>query len=278
MKTILITLIAISVSLLTACSSCCQKEVKKAPRKVAVQTYTFHKFTLEETIEMLKKTDVRALECWDWQPLSKKFPNARFNSKMTPEQREFAKKLIFGNGFKIIGTGVVTAKNAGDPEEVCKFAKEFNIPVITTEATKEQLPLWEKTCQKYGIKMAIHNHQRGSGNDYYKPELVMSMVKDYKNIGCCPDNGAWSRSGLDPVKSFKIMKGKILIVHFKDQKVFNNLESPAAIYGTGVLDMKAMLAELDAQGYDGYLVIEHGDDSDNPLPVVIADSKFLSEN
>ena len=67
---------------------------------------------------------------------------------MTPEQREFAKKLIFGNGFKIIGTGVVTAKNAGDPEEVCKFAKEFNIKVVTTEATKEQLPLWEKTCQK----------------------------------------------------------------------------------------------------------------------------------
>ena len=65
MKTILITLIALSVSLLTACSSCCHKEnkeVKKAPRKVAVQTYTFHKFTLEETIEMLKKTNVRVLE------------------------------------------------------------------------------------------------------------------------------------------------------------------------------------------------------------------------
>lgn len=267
---------AISAIFICACAG--NTAPQKKERKIAVQTYTFHKFTLDETISMLKETDLRALECWNEQRLSAKFPGAKFNAKMTPEQKEFAKSLIFGNGFKIVSMGVTGANSEAEIVSLCKFAKEFDIPIIVTESSKEMLPLWEKACEEYGIKMSIHNHQRGSGNEYYKPELVMEMVRPYKNIGCCPDNGAWSRSGLDPVACFKTMKGKIFNVHFKDQKVFNDLASPAVIYGTGVLDMKGMLAELDAQGYDGYYVIEHGDDSDNPLPVVKADIEFLKNN
>ena len=37
---------------------------------------------------MLKETDLRALECWNEQRLSAKFPGAKFNAKMTPEQKK----------------------------------------------------------------------------------------------------------------------------------------------------------------------------------------------
>ena len=38
---------------------------QKAPRKIAVQTWTFHNHTLTDTVKMLKEqTDIRSLECY----------------------------------------------------------------------------------------------------------------------------------------------------------------------------------------------------------------------
>ena len=267
-----------SAIILTGAFSACSTNggtQKKEPRKVAVQTYTFNQYTLEETVGHLKVIGIDAIECWNGQRLSAKYPNVKFNQGMNAEQRKFAKEIL--KGFKLISYGVINANNEAELKSICEFAKEFSIPMIITEAPKDQLPLWEKYCQDYNLKMAIHDHQKGSGNEYYRPELVMELVKDYKNIGICCDNGAWSRSGLDCVKSFKIVEGKIFEIHFKDQKVFDNLQSPATIYGQGVLDMKGMLAELDRQGYNGYFVIEHGDKGDTPA-IVKADLEFLRNN
>ena len=76
----------------------------------------------------------------------------------------------------------------------------------------------------------------------------------------------------------KIAEGRIVGTHFKDQKTFNDLKSAAVIYGTGCLDMKAILAEFDRQKYDGYFVIEHGNDQDKSLEVIKADVEFLKKN
>ncbi len=42
--------------------------------------------------------------------------------------------------------------------------------------------------------------------------------------------------------------------------------------------MKAILAEFDRQKYDGYFVIEHGNDQDKSLEVIKANVEFLKKN
>ena len=251
----------------------------KEPRKVAVQMYTFRNFTLEESIPMLTKEGITGLGLTAGQDISKKYPKLRIGPNMNAEQKAFLKKLISDNGCQIASFGVTGAKDEAGIKAMCEFAKEMGIPVILTESPAWQLPLWEKYCGDNGIKMAMHNHATDNGhNNYYDPRVVKNLIKDYKNIVAAPDNGHWSRSGIDPVWGYKVLDGQIAVIHFKDQKEFGNIKNQCVPYGTGALDMKGMLAELDREGYKGYFVIEYEAEWDNPLPSVVKCYKYLQEN
>lgn len=53
------------------------------------------------------------------------------------------------------------------------------------------------------------------------------------------------------------MRGKFKFgIHFKDLNTFGEVQNFKGVaYGTGVLNAKAMLQELDNQGFDGYFII-----------------------
>ena len=275
LKTALIILSAITV-VACACEPC--KATQKQARKVGVQMYTFHKYTFEDSIPMLKKVGVSNVGLTGGQKLSKKYPK-KINPSLNAEERAYLKKLIADNGLTPVSYGVYYANDENAVKKACEFAKEMGIPMILTEAPANLLPAWEKYCGEYGIKMAIHNHAKDSkANNYYDPNVVKNLIKDYKNIYACPDNGHWSRSGIDAVKGYKILEGKIAILHFKDQKEFGNPKNQCVPFGTGALDMKAMLAELDRQNFDGYFLIEYEAKWEDNLADVAECVKYLRNN
>ena len=247
-------------------------------RSVGVQMYTFHKFTFEDSIPKLKAVGISKVGLTRAQKLSSKTPK-NISPELDAKERAELKKLISDNSLEIVSYGVITPKNAEEIEKLCKFAKEIGIPIILTESPKELLPEWERMCEAYGIKMCLHNHASDSkSNNYYKPEVVRDLIKPYRNIFACPDNGHWSRSGIDSVEGYKILEGKIAIVHFKDQKAFNDLKSRCVPFGEGVLDMKAMLAELDRQKFDGCFLIEYEANYQNNSAEVKKCADFLKRN
>jgi sugar phosphate isomerase/epimerase len=64
------------------------------------------------------------------------------------------------------------------------------------------------------------------------------------------------RSGLKPVECIKILKGRIVSSHLKD--LHAPLPSGHDVpYGTGVSDVKAILDEFKAQGFDGPISVEY---------------------
>ena len=73
------------------------------------------------------------------------------------------------------------------------------------------------------------------------------------------------------------VKGKIFTIHLKDQEKLGNENSDAKIYGTGCINLKGMLAELDSQKFDGYIIIEHGN-YDDKFQVIKRDMEFLKNN
>lgn len=256
----------------------CQTAKVAQQRKIAVQMFTFKNYTFEESVPWLAKNGVRGLGITAGQYLSKKFPKLRFGPKMDAQQRKWFKDFVKQNNCWIASFGVTNPKDAKEVEELCAFAKEMGVPLILTESRPELLPAWEKSCQKYGVKMAIHNHASNSGNNYYNPKIVMDMIKPYKNIGACPDNGHWSRSGIDSVYGYKALSGKIFAVHIKDQAEYGNIKNQCVPFGEGVLDMEGMLAELDRQGFDGPFIIEYEAKWNDNLGDVLKCARYLESH
>lgn len=248
-----------------------------ADRKIALQTYSFADLPLDELVPVLKELGIDTLGCSGGLKISNKYPNVRFNNGMTKEQRDYVKKILKDNNLKIASYGVVYSKTEKDVENLCKFAREFNCPAIITEDAPSQFPFWEKYCDIYGVKMAIHNHATNVKNNYYNPEYVHSLIKDYKNIYSCADNGHWARSGVDTIKGHNILKGKLLVIHLKDTNKFGDLSGTCRPFGEGVLNMKEVLKNLDKQGYDSYFVIEY-EGAKNPVEQVKKCVEFLKNN
>ena len=252
---------------------------KNSPRKVAVQTYTFSELPLDELIPVLKQVGVDCIGASGGLKLSKKYPDVRFNPSMSEEQKAYAHKILEGAKIKVISYGVVGSKTRGDVENLCKFAQEFGCPVVITEDKPEQFPFWEEIGPQYGVKMAVHNHAYNNykSNAYFYPRLVEMLIRPYKNIYACADNGHWIRSGLNTIEGHNILKGKLAAIHFKDMNKFDDLGARCVPFGTGVADMKRVLENLDVQGYDGYFVIEY-EGTRNPVKEVKKCVEFLRNN
>ena len=254
------------------------KTDEPAKRKIAVQMWTTHDYTLEESVDAISKLGIGAIETTPIQKISKKFGGALFDHNSTPEQREFVKALLEKRGMIICTIYCRPPKDEADLKKLMDFGDFFGVKLYVSESKSDILPLWEKYCAQRGARMAIHCHQRGTNTEYWNPKNVREIVDKYRHIGFCAETGAWSRSGVNPVAALKIADGKIFALHLKDQVRFNDLNSAGALYGRGALDMKAILAELDRQGFDGYFVIEHGDDQPNAFKIIEFDADYLRNN
>ena len=271
----LISILAMAV-VLVGCTSA-DKTAQQQPkhRNVAVQAYTFNKFTLEETINKVKDLGLDGIECYPKQRLSDKYPNVLTNQYMTAEQKAYLKKLLKDANLKLVSFGVAYANNEKEIEDLCKFVKEFGCTRVLTECPVGLFPVWEKVGAKYGVTMGVHNHN--GPNNYWNPEYIFPLVKDYKFVKMNPDVGHIARAGVDPIKALKTYEGKISSVHFKDLTEISPKNKPA-VYGKGVLDTKAMLAELDRQGYNGFFVIEYETKFEDNLAEVKACLDYLRKN
>ena len=276
MKTIrqIVLLSALFAFLAAACAT--ETQPAKPERKIAVQTYTLRKNTLEETLPMLKSIGVDALGCSAGQEISAKYPKVKFNPSMNKEQREFVKKLIADNGFKIVSYGVYTPKTDAESDKLFEFCKEMNIPAIITEAKPERLGYMNQLGKKYNIRVCIHNHGKDSkANNYYDPNVVWNLIKDGEYLYACPDMGHWSRSGIRPIDGYKILRNKMDVIHFKDQKTFGNKKNENVPHGEGALEIDKVLKYLDSVGYNGYLVIENENIANDPMPVLKKSVEYI---
>ena len=234
-------------------------------RKIAVQTWSMHKMTLVQTLERIKTLDIDGVELFPGQKLGGKYPDAKVGPSLNPEQIAYLKKSLKDAGVKPVSFGVTGGGSEKNIEAICKFAKEMGITRVLTEDPVASWQIWDRIGKKYGVTMCVHHHTKTSANQYYDAELVKKYASKYDNVKANPDVGHLALSGIDPVENLKILKGEIGSVHFKDLGAKSRRCVP---YGEGNLGVDKMLAELDSQGYDGFLVIEYEADWDNNLPQI----------
>ena len=73
---------------------------------------------------------------------------------------------------------------------------------------------------------------------------------------------------MDQIECLKKLKGRLISLHFKDiaSKKAGEKEQHDVIWGTGILDVKGMLKELQSQKFKGVFSIEYEYNWDNSVP------------
>lgn len=243
---------------------------EKAGWKLAVQSYTFHKFTLLEALDKTSVLGVKYIEAYPGHKIGGKWGDKVFGPQLSAADRRELQAEAARRGVRFVGTGVFVSDNAQDWEPMFQLARDMKMEYITCEPP---LALWDRVealSKKYGIKVSVHNHPKPS--EYWQPANLLAAISGRStNLGSCSDVGHWNREGLQHIDCLRQLKGRIISLHFKDiapkQEGVNWQED--VIWGTGCLGIKEMLEELKAQHFKGYFAIEYENNWDNSVPDIV---------
>jgi sugar phosphate isomerase/epimerase len=223
------------------------------------QAYTFNHYTAFEAIDKTVEAGGKMIEFYPGQKLSADRPGAKLDHNMSDADIDALKAKLTQAGIIAVNYGVVGGRDEAEWRKIFQFAKKLNLYGVTTESVG-QLDTIEALVKEFDIHVGVHEHGRRDDDASYKvwdPKYVLSVVKDRDpRIGACADTGHWMTSGLDPLESLKLLKGRVMSCHLKDKDVMGP-DGHCVPFGTGVGKTKELLDELKAQAFQGNISIEY---------------------
>lgn len=237
--------------------------------RLGVAGFTFHKFNLDQTLEMLKRVDVHYLCIKD------------FHLPLKSTEEEIAAFHAKCKSFGVTGYGVGPIYMGSEQEAETAFAYAKRVGVKTLVgvpfkqmeidgkkkrvASPELLKFINEKVQEYDIKYAIHNHGPDMPELFPTAESGIEVIKDMdKRVGLCFDIGHQFRDGKDPVKAMVEFADRIHDLHIKNvtanTKAGGSIEMPR-----GKIDMPAFVRALRQVKYSGVCSLEYEKDMSDPL-------------
>lgn len=251
-----ITGLGLSASILSSYSLPAQtKPTAQLPLQLGLASYTLHKFSLDDAIQMTQRLGLTHIALKD----------VHLPLMSTPEQISAAVAKVKAAGLTLYGGGVIYMKSEEEVKRAFSYAKLTGMQTIIGVPSYELLPLVESLVKESNIKLAIHNH--GPGDEVYpSPETVYERIKGFdKRIGLCIDIGHTQRIGQNPAKMAAKYADRLYDIHLKDVSG-NTAEDKPVEMGRGVIDIPGFLKTLLKIKYSGVLALEYEKDSQDPLP------------
>jgi sugar phosphate isomerase/epimerase len=216
--------------------------------------YTFKEFTVEQTIEIMKRIGVSNISLKDF--------HMPLNS--TQDQINTVLEKFRIAGINVYTVGVIYMETQASVDQAFAYAQMAGVKMIVGVPTYELLPYVEKKVRSYAIKLAIHNH--GPDNPLYPNATdIWNHVKDLdQGIGICIDIGHTTRDGEDPAVDIERYSSRIYDLHIKDvdQPV---KEGTTVEMGRGIIDIPSVIAALHKINYNGRCSLEFEKDMKDPL-------------
>jgi sugar phosphate isomerase/epimerase len=237
--------------------------------RLGCHAYSFNRFTLFDAIEKTAFLGLHYIEAYEGQKLSRDRPNVVVTEALPADLRKALKQKLADSGVKLV---CYFADN--ESRGVFEFAKDMGAETLVTEP-RGNFDALDKLCAKYEINLAIANHAKPTA--YWRPEAVLKACQGRsKRMGASADTAHWMRSGLNPTECLRDLEGRIVSFHFRDinEAGMNGHDVP---FGSGVCDVKGMLAEIDRQRIKAVFSIEYGYNVENNLPEIARCIKCFDE-
>jgi sugar phosphate isomerase/epimerase len=222
--------------------------------KIGMAGYTFVKFDLDKTLEVMQKTNVHYLCIKDFH-----LPLNSTDAEIAAFHTQLADKGVTG-----YAVGPIYMKTEQEVDRAFDYAKRVGVKLIVGVPNVELLPYVDKKVKEYDFHYAIHLH----GPDialYPDAEDVWNRVKDLDpRIGMCLDIGHDTRNGKDPVADLKLYRSRVFDIHIKDVTGTTKAGYSVEI-GRGVIDIPAFIRALREIRYTGVCSLEHEKDMSNPF-------------
>ena len=245
---------------------------------LGIVAYTFHKYTLFETIEKTDELGLAYLGGLDFQRVGGGI-DKNFNADLNDDE-------LKGIRFKLDDAGVrmltcFYSVIPGDEEgcrKVFEFARKMGIQTLISEPPLEALDTIERFCNEYDIDLAIHNHDQKASPSYWSPEAVMEVCRERgPRIGVCADMGYWMRSGIDPVAAVGVIGNRLFEVQMHDLHELSP-EGHDVPWGTGAGRTRAFLEEVHRQGIKPRMFgLEYSYDFLDSMPEVEESARFFDK-
>ncbi len=253
-----------------------QLTLEKLGWQIGVQTFTLRNDNFFDAVDKIKGLGLKYVEAYPGQKIGGNIAG-NMDYKMSASDRKKILQYLDKRGMKLVSFGVVVPETDADWRKLFVFAKEMKLTNIVSEPHPDQMELVSRLCDEYKINVAIHDHPRPS--HYWTPDSLLVVLKGRNHrIGACADIGHWAYSGLDVMECFKKLEGRIIELHFKD--VGNKEPEPSEkteVLGKGIINIKAVIAELYHQHFKGLIAIEHEDNPENNIPQLKEDIKYIRD-
>ncbi len=252
--------------------------VKKAPKdwKLGVALYTFNGFSFPDQLAKADSAGLHFIEGYTFGKAGAALKDSAVMNLSKSGVRQL-KQMIQAKGLKMESIYLVGGKTIDRWKKEFDIAKELGVNYVTAEPP---VHLWDGVDSLsgiYKIKVAIHNHWKGT-SVYWTPDSLLIAMKNHPNFYACPDLGHYPKSGINPVDALKKLQGRIIAIHLKDIAEYNNPKLKDVPIGTGVVNFMEVFAELKRQGFQGNINIER-DTQEKPsnLTSVIRSVQFYRE-
>ncbi len=232
-----------------------QPAFTEAGFSIAVQCWSFREFALFEAIEMVAASGAGGIELYPGQKLGGRHGHATFGPEMAEEKLQAVIAHLTKHHLAAINLGVIEIPNdESQARKIFEFAKKLGLYGITTESLGS-LDVLEKLAAEYAIKVCFHNHPKPTA--LWHPDSIWQAIEDrHPNIGFCADVGHWAASGLDPLEVIKKIAPRVHAFHLKDRASIHEWSRDQP-FGTGVIDLFAILDEVRKHGFVGNITVEY---------------------
>ena len=144
--------------------------------KLGMQAYSFNRFTFFEAVDKNKALEMKYIEAYPGQTLSKEKPDVKTDHNMSSADRKLMLRKLSDSGVKLMNYGVVgLPNNEAECRKVFDFAREMGIETIVSEPPEDAFDLIDGLCKEYKISVALHNHPKDS--HYWDPDTVLRVCK-----------------------------------------------------------------------------------------------------
>ena len=232
--------------------------------EVGVQSYTFRTFTVDKMIEAMVGIGLSSVELWD----------GHFNpGKASDADFKALKKKFDDAGIKISAYCVNFPGDSKDDylDRGFNGALLLGANVMTASVKKQIVPKLDQWCQKYKIKLGLHNHCLGDAwfkgdrtQEFETPDDFANALKGaskYMSINL--DIGHFYASGFDPVSYIQQHHSRIVSLHVKDRD--KDADHTDRRFGEGATPIAETMKLLKRIKFKYAVNVEYEPESESPV-------------